>query len=163
MLLAFIWQADFCQNFVDIIADEPTGALDSKTSEEILTLFQQLNNEGVTIIFCCPPESCFGCFLPLSGKPTFVRTSWTRSLASFGAIVNRPSFIIADEPTGALDSKTSEEILTLFQQLNNEGVTKVVLDASCLYLASRLLSELRGHDLWLLLGLTHYINNWGFR
>ena len=33
---------------------------------------------------CCPPESCFGCFLPLSGKPTFVRTSWTRSLASFG-------------------------------------------------------------------------------
>jgi ABC-type proline/glycine betaine transport system ATPase subunit len=31
---------------------------------------------------------------------------------------------------------------------------KVVLDASCLYLASRLLSELRGHDLWLLLTLT---------
>ncbi|BDR59104.1 ABC transporter ATP-binding protein [Xylocopilactobacillus apicola] len=35
------------------------------------------------------------------------------------ALANKPKFIVADEPTGALDSKTSDEIMTLFQELNN--------------------------------------------
>ncbi|OJG25947.1 bacH [Enterococcus caccae] len=40
------------------------------------------------------------------------------------ALINQPKFIVADEPTGALDTKTSDEILTLFKQLNEEnGVT----------------------------------------
>ena len=44
------------------------------------------------------------------------------------AIVNRPPLLLADEPTGALDSRTSEEILRLFQQLNaEEGVTIIVV------------------------------------
>ncbi|MGX7201122.1 peptide ABC transporter ATP-binding protein [Enterococcus plantarum] len=44
------------------------------------------------------------------------------------AIVNAPNFIIADEPTGALDSKTSEEIMQLFQDLNkDEGVTIILV------------------------------------
>lgn len=44
------------------------------------------------------------------------------------AIVNRPRFIIADEPTGALDSKTSEDIMALFMELNQEqGTTMIVV------------------------------------
>ncbi|MBO0466615.1 ABC transporter ATP-binding protein [Enterococcus plantarum] len=44
------------------------------------------------------------------------------------AIVNAPNFIIADEPTGALDSKTSEDIMQLFQDLNkDEGVTIILV------------------------------------
>jgi len=43
------------------------------------------------------------------------------------AIVNNPALILADEPTGALDSKTSEEILTLFKDLHHEGRTIVVV------------------------------------
>lgn len=44
------------------------------------------------------------------------------------AIVNQPKFIIADEPTGALDSKTSLEIMQLFRDLNiNHGVTIVLV------------------------------------
>lgn len=44
------------------------------------------------------------------------------------AIVNSPRFIIADEPTGALDSKTSDDIMQLFQELNKEeGVTIILV------------------------------------
>ncbi|MDQ1147005.1 putative ABC transport system ATP-binding protein [Bacillus sp. SORGH_AS 510] len=43
------------------------------------------------------------------------------------AIVNRPKLILADEPTGALDSKTSVDILDQFNKLNEEGVTIVVV------------------------------------
>lgn len=44
------------------------------------------------------------------------------------AIINNPDFIIADEPTGALDTKTSDDIMHVFQQLNQEeGVTIILV------------------------------------
>ena len=43
------------------------------------------------------------------------------------AIVNDPSFILADEPTGALDTKTSSEIMELFKKLNDEGKTVIII------------------------------------
>jgi putative ABC transport system ATP-binding protein len=42
------------------------------------------------------------------------------------ALVNSPSLLLADEPTGALDSRTANEIMALFQELNREGVTIVL-------------------------------------
>lgn len=43
------------------------------------------------------------------------------------AIVNEPSVILADEPTGALDSKTSAEIMELFHALNKKGKTVIIV------------------------------------
>ncbi len=43
------------------------------------------------------------------------------------ALINDPSIILADEPTGNLDSKKSREIMQLFQQINDDGATVIVI------------------------------------
>ncbi|MGN0455885.1 MAG: ABC transporter ATP-binding protein [Acutalibacteraceae bacterium] len=43
------------------------------------------------------------------------------------AIVNNPSVVLADEPTGALDSKTSQSIMELFKELNKKGITVIIV------------------------------------
>jgi putative ABC transport system ATP-binding protein len=42
-------------------------------------------------------------------------------------LVNRPSILLADEPTGNLDSRTSVEIMDIFQKLNSDGLTVVLV------------------------------------
>lgn len=43
------------------------------------------------------------------------------------ALINKPAVIFADEPTGALDSTNSKEIMKLFSELNNEGITIIIV------------------------------------
>ena len=83
--------------------DEPTSALDPELTGEILEVIRLLAEDHMTMVI-------------VTHEMSFAR-----------AISNHPKILLADEPTGALDSKSGAQIMELFQSLHEEGVTIIMI------------------------------------
>jgi putative ABC transport system ATP-binding protein len=85
----------------------------------------------------------------LDNHPSQLSGGQQQRVAIARALICRPKLILADEPTGALDSKTSVEIMAIFQKLNQDGMTVVIVthEPDIAHYADRIIVFKDGHVL----------------
>jgi putative ABC transport system ATP-binding protein len=122
-------------------------ALASIRNQKIGFVFQQFNllartraldNVAVPLIYAGVPRAerlvrakaqleAVGLGERLNNRPNQLSGGQQQRVAIARALVTSPKILLADEPTGALDSATSEEIMRLFQNLNAQGITIILV------------------------------------
>jgi len=116
-------------------------------SKELGFVFQQfhllpeataLENVMLPMIYACVPLSKrktlaeialdrVGLSKRMNNYPNQLSGGQQQRVAIARAIINQPSLLLADEPTGALDSKTTNGVLNLFEELHQQGITLVLV------------------------------------
>ncbi len=131
-------------NAVEELNDD---ALADLRNQELGFVFQQfhllhdataLENVMLPMLYACIPASKrrelaeealekVGLKERMNNRPNQLSGGQQQRVAIARAIINKPSLLLADEPTGALDSKTTEEVLNLFDELHGQGITLVLV------------------------------------
>lgn len=94
---------------------------------EIPLLYQGCRLDEQTHQWCISLAELVGLGNRLDHRPMQLSGGQQQRVAIARALVNRPQVILADEPTGNLDSKTSDEIMTMLTRLNLEGKTIIMV------------------------------------
>jgi len=90
-------------------------------------LFQNEENENIYNKRCTDLLDIVGLKHRLDHKPTELSGGQQQRVAIARSLANDPEIILGDEPTGALDSKSSKEIIDLFKKLNKSGKTIIII------------------------------------
>ena len=131
-------------NSVEKLTDD---ALADLRNQELGFVFQQfhllqdataLENVMLPLLYACIPLSKrkelaeaalkrVGLTDRMNNRPNQLSGGQQQRVAIARAIINKPSLLLADEPTGALDSNTTEDVLNLFDDLHTQGITLVLV------------------------------------
>ena len=131
-------------NSVEKLTDD---ALADLRNQELGFVFQQfhllqdataLENVMLPLLYACIPLSerkelaeaalkRVGLTDRMNNRPNQLSGGQQQRVAIARAIINKPSLLLADEPTGALDSSTTEDVLNLFDDLHTQGITLVLV------------------------------------
>ena len=131
-------------NSVEKLTDD---ALADLRNQELGFVFQQfhllqdataLENVMLPLLYACIPLSerkelaeaalkRVGLTDRMDNRPNQLSGGQQQRVAIARAIINKPSLLLADEPTGALDSNTTEDVLNLFDDLHTQGITLVLV------------------------------------
>ena len=131
-------------NSVEILTDDALADLRNQELGFVFQLFHllqdstALENVMLPLLYACIPLSerkelaeaalnRVGLTDRMNNRPNQLSGGHQQRVAIARAIINKPSLLLADEPTGALDSNTTEDVLNLFDDLHTQGITLVLV------------------------------------